>query len=207
MWHAPLRCCREPGTQQETILTPANVNSTTFLARWRIFVDGRLTANSLSAPGDDSRSGQQECALLRDGKRQCVRRGCGRISGTSATVPLEDLRTHPAGETPLTTADTGCGYINPVGIMSTPVMNRSRNAIYRGCRRRGQRGSYSITDCMGWIWTNATNSRRAYGDHRDISWYRRQQQWNDSDVSRQQTATKGCVAREQRHDLYGVVRI
>src|SRR5260370_20578353 len=51
------------------------------------------------------------------------------ISSASATV-LWKTRTLPAGEGPLTPSDAGCGYINPVGIMSKPVIDRSRNAIY-----------------------------------------------------------------------------
>jgi hypothetical protein len=43
---------------------------------------------------------------------------------------LWKTRTLPAGDVPLIPSDAGCGYINPVGIISTPVIDRSRNAIY-----------------------------------------------------------------------------
>src|SRR5260370_12116164 len=64
------------------------------------------------------------------------------ISSASATV-LWKTRALPAGEVPLTPSDAGCGYINPVGIMSTPVIDRSRNAIYVVASSKDSSGNVS----------------------------------------------------------------
>jgi len=88
------------------------LNSTTFGKVAEFSVDGQigraiLYLHQVTIP----RSGQQECALLRDGKRQCVRRGCGQHQRHVRDRALEDYDASRGRNTPLTTADTGCGYI------------------------------------------------------------------------------------------------
>src|SRR6266446_6057485 len=115
---------------QETILTPTNVNSTTFGKVAEFSVDGQIDGQILYLhqvviPG----AGNKNVLYFATENDSVYAVDADSISGTAATV-LWKITAHPAGETPLTTADTGCGYINPVGIMSTPVIDRSRNAIY-----------------------------------------------------------------------------
>ena len=64
-------------------------------------------------------------------------------SAAAAATVLWKTRTLPAGDVPLTPSDAGCGYINPVGIMSTPVIDRSRNAIYVVASSKNGSGSVS----------------------------------------------------------------
>ncbi len=115
---------------QETILTPANVNSTTFGKVAEFSVDGQIDGQILylhqvAIPG----AGNKNVLYFATENDSVYAVDADSISGTSATV-LWKTRTLPAGEVPLTPSDAGCGYINPVGIMSTPVIDRSRNAIY-----------------------------------------------------------------------------
>jgi hypothetical protein len=114
----------------ELTLTPSNVNSTTFGKVAEFVVDGQIDGqllylNQMAIPG----AGNKNVLYFATENDSVYAMDADSISGTAATV-LWKTRTLPAGEAPLTTADTGCGYINPVGIMSTPVIDRSRNAIY-----------------------------------------------------------------------------
>jgi uncharacterized protein YjdB len=114
----------------ETVLTTSNVNSTTFGKVAEFAVDGQIDGqmlylNQVAIPG----VGNKNVLYFATENDSVYAVDADGISGTAATV-LWKTTAHPAGETPLTTADTGCGYINPVGIMSTPVIDRLRNAIY-----------------------------------------------------------------------------
>jgi len=115
---------------QETILTPANVNSTTFGKVAEFSVDGQIDGQILylhqvAIPG----AGNKNVLYFATENDSVYAVDADSISSASATV-LWKTRALPAGEVPLTPSDAGCGYINPVGIMSTPVIDRSRNAIY-----------------------------------------------------------------------------
>jgi Big-like domain-containing protein len=114
----------------ELTLTPSNVNSTTFGKVAEFAVDGQIDGqilylNQVAIPG----AGNKNVLYFATENDSVYAVDADSISGTAATV-FWHTTAHPSGETPLTTADTGCGYINPVGIMSTPVIDRSRNAIY-----------------------------------------------------------------------------
>jgi uncharacterized protein YjdB len=114
----------------ELTLTPSNVNSTTFGKVAEFAVDGQIDGqilylNQVAIPV----VGNKNVLYFATENDSVYAVDADSISGTTATV-LWKTTVHPAGETPLTTADTGCGYINPVGVMSTPVIDRSRNAIY-----------------------------------------------------------------------------
>ena len=115
---------------QETILTPTNVNSATFGKVAEFAVDGQIDGQILylhqvAIPG----AGNKNVLYFATENDSVYAVDADSISGTAATV-LWKTRALPAGEVPLTPSDAGCGYINPVGIMSTPVIDRSRNAIY-----------------------------------------------------------------------------
>ena len=114
----------------ETILTPANVGSTTFGKVAEFSVDGEIDGqilflNQVAIPG----AGNKNVLYFATENDSVYAVDAESISGTSATV-LWKIRTLPAGDMPLTPSDAGCGYINPVGIISTPVIDRLRNAIY-----------------------------------------------------------------------------
>jgi hypothetical protein len=114
----------------ETTLTPSNVNSTTFGKVAEFAVDGQIDGqilylNQVTIPG----AGNKNVLYFATENDSVYAVDADSISGTAATV-LWKTRTLPTGDVPLTPSDAGCGYINPVGIMSTPVIDRSRNAIY-----------------------------------------------------------------------------
>jgi len=114
----------------ELTLTPSNVNSTTFGKVAEFAVDGQIDGqilylNQVAIPG----AGNKNVLYFATENDSVYAVDADSISGTTATV-LWKTRTLPAGDVPLTPSDAGCGYINPVGIMSTPVIDRSRNAIY-----------------------------------------------------------------------------
>jgi uncharacterized protein YjdB len=114
----------------ETILTPSNVHSTTFGKVAEFTVDGQIDGqllylNQVAIPG----AGTKNVLYFATENDSVYAVDADSISGTAATV-LWKTRTLPAGDVPLTPSDAGCGYINPVGIMSTPVIDRARNAMY-----------------------------------------------------------------------------
>ena len=128
---------------QETILTPTNVNSATFGKVAEFAVDGQIDGQILylhqvAIPG----AGKKNLLYFATENDSVYAVDADTISGTTATV-LWKTRALPAGEVPLTPSDAGCGYINPVGIMSTPVIDRSRNAIYVVASSKDSSGNVS----------------------------------------------------------------
>ena len=114
----------------ETTLTTSNVNSTTFGKVAEFVVDGQIDGqilflNQVVIPG----AGNKNVLYFATENDSVYAVDADSISGAAATV-LWKTRALPAGEVPLSPSDAGCGYVNPVGIMSTPVIDRSRNAIY-----------------------------------------------------------------------------
>jgi uncharacterized protein YjdB len=114
----------------ELTLTPSNVNSTTFGKVAEFAVDGQIDGqilylNQVAIPV----VGNKNALYFATENDSVYAVDADSISVTAATV-LWKTRTLPAGEVLLSSSDAGCGYINPVGIMSTPVIDRSRNAIY-----------------------------------------------------------------------------
>jgi uncharacterized protein YjdB len=114
----------------EQTLTPANVNSGTFGKVAEFSVDGQIDGqilylNQVAIPG----VGNKNVLYFATENDSVYAVDADSVSGAAATV-LWKTRTLPTGDVPLTPSDAGCGYINPVGIMSTPVIDRSRNAIY-----------------------------------------------------------------------------
>jgi len=114
----------------ELTLTPSNVNSATFGKVAEFAVDGQIDGqllylNQVAIPG----AGNKNVLYFATENDSVYAVDADSVSSTAATV-LWKTRTLPAGDVPLTPSDAGCGYINPVGIISTPVIDRSRNAIY-----------------------------------------------------------------------------
>jgi uncharacterized protein YjdB len=114
----------------ELTLTPTNVNSTTFGKVAEFGVDGQIDGqtlylNQVAIPG----VGNKNVLYFATENDSVYAVDADSMSGTTATV-LWKTRTLPAGDVPLSSSDAGCGYINPIGVMSTPVIDRARNAIY-----------------------------------------------------------------------------
>jgi len=125
----------------ELTLTPANVNSTGFGKVAEFAVDGQIDGqilylNQVAIPG----VGNKNVLYFATENDSVYAVDADSISGAAATV-LWKTRTLPAGDVPLSSNDAGCGYINPVGIMSTPVIDRSRNAIYTVASSKNSSGT------------------------------------------------------------------
>jgi hypothetical protein len=121
---------RSGTNSHELTLTPANVNSGTFGKVAEFAVDGQIDGqilylNQVAIPG----VGNKNVLYFATENDSVYAMDADSISGTSATV-LWKMPVLPTGDVPLTPSDAGCGYINPVGVVSTPVIDRSRNAIY-----------------------------------------------------------------------------
>jgi len=115
----------------ETTLTTANVNSTTFGKVGEFTVDGRIDGEVLYV-GQISISGTMKNVIYFATENDTVYAvDADSISGTAATV-LWSKSLVPSGEAPATQQQTGggCGNVSPVGVEGTPVIDRSRNAIY-----------------------------------------------------------------------------
>lgn len=129
----------------ELTLTPTNVNSTTFGKVAEFAVDGQIDGqilylNQVAIPG----VGNKNVLYLATENDSVYAVDADSISGTTATV-LWKTRALPAGDVPLSSSDAGCGYINPVGIMSTPVIDRSRNAIYVVASSKNTSGTVAVS--------------------------------------------------------------
>ncbi|HTA58682.1 MAG TPA: Ig-like domain-containing protein [Candidatus Baltobacteraceae bacterium] len=132
---------RSGTNSHEQTLTPANVNSTTFGKVAEFSVDGQIDGqilylNQVAIPS----VGNKNVLYFATENDSVYAVDADSISGAAATV-LWKTRTLPAGDVPLSSNDAGCGYINPVGIMSTPVIDRSRNAIYTVASSKNSSGT------------------------------------------------------------------
>jgi len=121
---------RSGANTHETSLTTANVNSSTFGKLAEFTTDGQIDGqilylNQVAISGQ----GNKNVLYFATENDSVYALDADSMSGSSATV-LWKSTARPSGEVAVTPADAGCGYINPVGIISTPVIDRSRNAIY-----------------------------------------------------------------------------
>jgi len=121
---------RSGANLNETMLTTSNVNSSTFGKVAEFNVDGQIDGQLLYlSQVAIAGQGNKNVLYFATENDSVYAVDADAINGSSATV-LWKTTAHPSGETPLTPGDAGCGYINPVGIISTPVIDRARNAIY-----------------------------------------------------------------------------
>lgn len=114
---------------QETILTPANVQSALFGKVGEFTVDGQIDGQILylsqvNIPGH----GLKNVIYFATENDTVYALDADTLSGTTATV-LWSKSLVPAGEAPAL-SESGCGNINPNGVTATPVIDRGRNAIY-----------------------------------------------------------------------------
>ena len=127
----------------ETMLTPANVNSTKFGKLGAFTVDGKVDAQPLYLSGV-SISGQSKNVLYAVTEHGSVYAfDADSVSGNTG-IFLWKKSTLLAGET--TSDDRGCGQVSPeIGITATPVIDRTRGpngAIYVVAMSKDGSGNY-----------------------------------------------------------------
>ena len=126
---------------QETILTPANVNSTQFGKLGEFAVVGKVDAqplylSNLSIPG-----GVTKNVLYVATEHGCVYAFDADSIGSSASKPLWIASTKLPGEVP--SDDRNCSQVTPeIGVTSTPVIDRKRGAIYVVAVSKNASGTY-----------------------------------------------------------------
>jgi hypothetical protein len=124
----------------ETVLTPANVNSTSFGKKGEFTVDGLVDGQPLYL-SQVTIGGQMKNVLYVATEHGSVYAfDADTISGTTSAF-LWKTSTLGTGET--TSDNRGCSQVSPeIGITSTPVIDRSRNAIYVMAMSKNSSGTY-----------------------------------------------------------------
>jgi len=133
--------CRTGQNTQETILTPMNVNSTKFGKLGEFAVVGKVDAqplylSNLSIPGVGTKN-----VLYVATEHGFVYAFDADSISSSASKPIWIASTELPGEVP--SDDRGCGQVTPeIGVTSTPVIDRTRGAIYVVAVSKNAAGSY-----------------------------------------------------------------
>jgi len=95
------------------------------------------------------------------------------INGTT-TTSLWKVSLLQSSESP--SDDRGCGQVTPeIGITSTPVIDRARNAIYVVSVSKNANGNYFHRIHALDLTTGGRTLWRAHHNHGHLSWFRRQQ--------------------------------
>src|SRR6266851_4362091 len=125
----------------ETTLTPANVNSTSFGKKGEFTVDGKVDAQPLYL-SQVTINGQKKNVLYVATEHGSVYAfDADSISGTTSTF-LWKTTTLGSGETSSDPVG-GCNQVSPeIGITATPVIDRARNAIYVVAMSKNASGNY-----------------------------------------------------------------
>jgi hypothetical protein len=125
----------------EATLTPANVKQATFGKLGEFPVDGLVDAqplllSNLAIPG----KGNRNVLYVVTEHDSIYAFDADSISASGGTI-LWQVTALLSGET--TSDDRGCGQVSPeIGITSTPVIDRSRNAIYVVAMSKDSQGNY-----------------------------------------------------------------
>jgi hypothetical protein len=124
----------------ETTLTPANVNSTTFGKKGEFTVDGKVDAQPLYLSQVAIGAQKKNVLYVVTEHGSVYAFDADSINGTTSTF-LWKTSTLGAGET--SSDNRGCGQVTPeIGITSTPVIDRTRNAIYVVAMSKNSSGTY-----------------------------------------------------------------
>jgi hypothetical protein len=125
----------------ETTLTPANVNQTKFGKIGSFGVDGHVDAQPLYLSNVAiPNSGTKNVLYVATEHDSVYAFDADSVSGNSSTI-LWHSSMLAAGET--SSDDRGCGQVTPeIGITSTPVLDRARNAIYVVAVSKTSGGNY-----------------------------------------------------------------
>src|ERR1700722_12007959 len=125
----------------ETVLTPANVNQTKFGKIGSFAVDGHVDAQplylaNLTIPNN----GTKNVLYVVTEHDSVYAFDADSVNGNTSTI-LWQKSVLAAGET--SSDDRGCGQVTPeIGITSTPVIDRTRNAIYLIAVSKTSGGNY-----------------------------------------------------------------
>ncbi|HYL82938.1 MAG TPA: immunoglobulin domain-containing protein [Candidatus Angelobacter sp.] len=124
----------------ETTLTPANVNSTQFGKKGEFTVDGKVDAQPLYLSQVTIGAQKKNVLYVATEHGSVYAFDADSINGTTSAF-LWKTSTLGSGET--TSDNRGCGQVSPeIGITSTPVIDRTRNAIYVVAMSKNSSGSY-----------------------------------------------------------------
>ena len=131
---------RDGQNLNETALTPANVNSTQFGKKGEFTVDGKVDAQPLYL-SQVTIGGQKKNVLYVATEHGSVYAfDADSINGMTSAF-LWKISTLGSGET--TSDNRGCSQVSPeIGITATPVIDRSRNAIYVVAMSKNSSGTY-----------------------------------------------------------------
>jgi len=110
----------------ETVLTPANVNATTFGKRFAFAVDGYVYAQPLIVMGQSIASGTHNVVYVATAHDSVY--AFDADGATTTAYWQTSFVDTTKGVVPVPGADVGVG--DEWGIIGTPVIDRSRNAIY-----------------------------------------------------------------------------
>lgn len=124
----------------ETLLTPANVKSATFGKKGEFTVDGKVDAQPLYLSQVTIGTQKKNILYVATEHGSVYAFDADSINGTTATF-LWKTSTLGSGET--TSDNRGCGQVTPeIGITATPVIDRTRNAIYVVAMSKNSSGNY-----------------------------------------------------------------
>jgi hypothetical protein len=117
---------RTGANTEETILTPANVNSTTFGRLFTVPVDGHVFAQPLYLSAVSIAGGTHDVAYVATEHDSVYA-----IDGDSGKIYAQTSLIPTGGTTVSSTGDLGCGDIIPeVGITGTPVIDAASGTLY-----------------------------------------------------------------------------
>jgi len=125
----------------ETTLTPANVNQTNFGKLGSFNVDGHVDAQPLYLSNVAiPNKGTKNVLYVVTEHDSVFAFDADSVNGNTSTI-LWQISVLASGET--SSDDRGCGQVTPeIGITSTPVIDRTRNAIYLIAVSKTSGGSY-----------------------------------------------------------------
>jgi hypothetical protein len=131
---------RSGANTNETVLTPANVNSTTFGLLGSFTVDGKVDVQPLYLSNVSIAGAIKNVLYVVTEHDTVFAFDADSVNATSATT-LWHSSMLAAGET--SSDDRGCGQVTPeIGITATPVIDRARNAIYLIAVSKTSGGNY-----------------------------------------------------------------
>jgi len=125
----------------ETTLTPANVNQSKFGKLGELMVDGKVDAQPLYLSNVSiAGTGMKNVLYVATEHGSVYAFDADNVTGTTSK-PLWQISTQLSGEVP--SDDRGCGQVTPeIGITSTPVIDRTRGAIYVVSVSKDASGNY-----------------------------------------------------------------